>query len=260
MEKGSIIGLLACLVGVFVGAMMKGADIVALFTNIPALLIVLLGSFGATMLAFPFAATAALPKYVKKALMPGPPPNPTDTIKLIVSLTNRARTEGILALDDESKNLEDPFFRRGVQMTVDGTDPAVLAEGMKAEVKAMQERHKVGQAWLTQCGVYAPTFGIIGAVFGLMNVMSNLSDPAAIGYGIAAAFVATFWGVFIANGIYLPMANKLKTMTTDEVAYKKLLIEGILAIQAGTSPRVVEAVLLAQLPPKVREAAEAKAA
>ena len=260
MEKGSVFGLVACFAGVFVGAIMKGADIVALFTNIPAILIVILGSIGATMLAFPFAATAALPKYFKKGILPGPAPDPTETIGQIVKLTNRARTEGLLALDDESKNIKDPFFRRGIQMAVDGTDPQVLAEGLKAEVKAMQERHKVGQAWLTQCGVYAPTFGIIGAVFGLMNVMSNLSDPAAIGYGIAAAFVATFWGVFIANGVYLPLGNKLKTLTSEEVAYKKMLIEGILAIQAGTSPRVVEAVLLAQLPPKVREAAEAKAA
>jgi chemotaxis protein MotA len=260
VEKGSVFGLVACCIGVFVGAMADGANIPALFTNAPALLIVLVGSLGATMLAFPFIATASLPKYFKKALLPGPAPVPTDTIELIVKLTNRARTEGLLALDDESKNIEDPFFRRGIQMAVDGTDPAVLAEGLKAEVKAMQERHKLGAAYLTQWGVFAPTFGIIGAVFGLMHVMGDLTDPSKIGAGIAAAFVATFFGVFVANGIFLPMGNKLKTLSTDEVAYRKMLIEGILAIQAGTSPRVVEAVLMAQLPPKLREAAEAKAA
>lgn len=260
MEKGSVFGLVACCIGVFVGAAADGANIPALFTNAPALLIVLVGSLGATMLAFPFLATASIPKYFKKALLPGPQPDAKATIDTIVKLTNRARTEGLLALDDESKNIEDPFFRRGIQMAVDGTDPAVLAEGLKAEVKAMQERHKLGSAFMTQWGVFAPTFGIIGAVFGLMHVMSDLTDPSKIGAGIASAFVATFFGVFIANGIFLPMGNKLKQLSNEEVTYRKLMIEGILAIQAGTSPRVVEAVLLSQLPPKVRAEAEAKAA
>jgi chemotaxis protein MotA len=192
--------------------------------------------------------------------LPGAQPDPKSLIELIVKLTNRARTEGLLALDDEAKNIEDPFFRRGIQMAVDGTDPNVLGEGLKAEVKAMQERHKLGSAFMTQWGVFAPTFGIIGAVFGLMHVMSDLSDPAKIGAGIAAAFIATFLGVFIANGIFLPIGNKLKQLSNEEAAYRKMMIEGIMAIQAGTSPRVVEAVLLSQLPPKARAEAEAKAA
>lgn len=252
MEKGTLIGLPVCFLAMIVGAVLKGANPVALFTNAPAMIIVFVGCLSATMISMSWKDTAAFPKYFKKALSPGPERDTREQIEQIVTLTNRARTEGLLALDEEAKNIEDPFFRRGIQMAVDGTDPQQLAVAMNAEVKALQERHKVGQQWFTQAGIFAPTFGIIGAVFGLMAVMAKLDEPSHLGAGIAAAFVATFWGVFLANGVFLPMANKLKRLSGEEVASMKLTIEGVLAIQAGTSPRVVEQSLLAHLPPAQR--------
>jgi len=252
MEKGTLIGLPVCFLAMIVGAVLKGANPVALFTNAPAMIIVFVGALSATMISMSWKDTANFPKYFKKALSPGPEHDTREQIEQIVTLTNRARTEGLLALDEEAKNIEDPFFRRGIQMAVDGTDPQQLAMAMNAEVKALQERHKIGQQWFTQAGIFAPTFGIIGAVFGLMAVMAKLDDPSHLGSGIAAAFVATFWGVFLANGVFLPMANKLKRLSGEEVASMKLTIEGVLAIQAGTSPRVVEQSLLAHLPPAQR--------
>jgi chemotaxis protein MotA len=263
MEKGTSVGLAMAVVGVFVGAVMKGADPVMLFVNIPAILIVWIGSLGAVLVSHPFADTQNVGKYFQKVLKGGPEHSATETIAQIVTLTNRARAEGLLALEEESKQIEDPFFRKGIELAVDGTDPEALKKTLNAEIGAMKERHKAGQGWFTQAGVFAPTFGIIGAVFGLMATMSHLDDPAAIGHGISAAFVATFWGVFLANGLYLPAANKLKRLSAAEVAHKQLIVEGIMAIQAGVSPRIVEEMLKSHVPPAERgepAAAEAQAA
>ncbi|GIU90387.1 MAG: hypothetical protein KatS3mg010_1486 [Acidimicrobiia bacterium] len=171
-----------------------------LFVNIPAILIVWIGSIGAVMISHPFAETANIGKVFQKVMKGGEAHSASETIEQIVTLTNRARAEGLLALEEEAKKIEDPFFRKGIELAVDGTDPEALKKTLNAEIAAMRERHKAGQQWFTNAGVFAPTFGIIGAVFGLMATMAHLDDPAAIGHGIAAAFVATFWGVFLANG------------------------------------------------------------
>lgn len=240
MEKGSIIGLPIAIIGVFVGAIMKGADPVMLFTNVPALLIVIIGSIGAALLSTPMKEVkfGTFSKVMKGAEFPT-----EATITQLVSMTNTARTGGLLSLEAEAKTIEDPFFRKAVQLAVDGTDPAILKKVLRTEIAAKKERHKGPQGFWTNLGVFAPTFGIIGAVFGLMATMSHLDDPSKIGHGIAGAFVATFWGVFLANGVYLPAANKLKRMTAEEVAYMEMIVAGVLELQAGTSPRVMEGML-----------------
>jgi chemotaxis protein MotA len=252
MEKGTMIGLVMALVGVFLGAIMKGADIVMLFTNIPALLIVIVGSIGAVIISFPFADSQKAGKYLSIAMKGAPEHSASETIQQIVTLTSRARAEGLLALEEEAKKIDDPFFRKGIELAVDGTDPEALRKTLHADIAATKERHKVGQNWFTQAGVFSPTFGIIGAVFGLMATMGHLSEPEKIGHGIAAAFVATFWGVFLANGVWLPFANKLKRISGEEIAHKQLVVEGIMAIQAGVSPRVVEELLKSHVPPSDR--------
>lgn len=253
MEKGTMVGLGLAVVGVFVGAVIKGANVVMLFTNVPAILIVMVGSLGATIISHPFVETQGVGKYFQIAIKGVPTHDAKETIGVIVDLTNRARAEGLLALEEASKSVEDPFLRKGLQMAVDGTDPDALKKTLRSEVAALKERHKAGQAFFTNAGVYAPTFGIIGAVFGLMATMSHLDDPEKIGHGIAGAFVATFWGVFLANGVYLPFANKMKRFDSEEVAHMELVIEGIMAIQAGTSPRVVEEMLMSRVPPAERD-------
>lgn len=252
MEKGSIIGLPIAIIGVFVGAIMKGADPVMLFTNVPALLIVIVGSIGAALLSTPMkeAKFGTFSKVMKRSEFPT-----EATITQLVSMTNTARTGGLLSLEAEAKTIEDPFFRKAVQLAVDGTDPAILRKVLRTEIAAKKERHKGPQSFWTNLGVFAPTFGIIGAVFGLMATMSHLDDPSKIGHGIAGAFVATFWGVFLANGVYLPAANKLKRMTAEEVAYMEMIVAGVLELQAGTSPRVMEGMLQSYIKVDVEKAA-----
>ena len=260
MEKGSMVGLGVCLAGVFGSALLHGISPVFLFLEIGSLLIVWLGSLGATITSFPFAATQNLSKYIQKALKGQEEHSASETIQQIVHLTNRARAEGLLALEEEAKSIEDPFFKKGIELAVDGTDPEALKKTLLSEISAMKERHKIGQSWCTQAGIFAPTFGIIGAVFGLMATMAQLSQPDKVGEGIAGAFVATFWGVFLANGVWLPFANKLKMFSQQEVAHKLLIVEGIMAIQAGVSPRVVEELLKSHVPPSERTEEAAPAA
>jgi chemotaxis protein MotA len=252
MEKGTMVGLGMAVLGVFVGAIMKGADPVLLFTNIPAFLTVIVGSLGATIVSHPFSETQKIGKCFQKVMKGDAEHSANDTIAHIVHMTNRARAEGLLALEDEAKKVEDPFFRKGLELAVDGTDPDALKKTLHGEIHGMKERHKAGQQWFTSAGVFCPTFGIIGAVFGLMATMSHLDDPELIGHGIAAAFVATFWGVFLANALYLPAANKLKRMSAAEAAHKMLIVEGVMAIQAGVSPRLVEEMLKSHVPPSER--------
>lgn len=252
MEKGSLIGLPIVIVGVLLGALLKGVQPVVLFTNVPALLIVVLGSFGAALLSSPMkeARFGTMGKVMKGAEF-----RSEETISKLVAMTNTARTGGLLSLESEAKTIEDPFFRKAVELAVDGTDPAVLKKVLKTEIAAKKERHKGPQTFWTNLGVFCPTFGIIGAVFGLMATMSHLDDPSKVGHGIAAAFVATFWGVFLANGIYLPAANKLKRMTAEETAYMELIVAGVLELQAGTSPRVMEGMLQSYIKAPAEKAA-----
>ncbi len=254
MEKGSMIGLIVTLIGVFASVVMHGIDPVFLFMEFGSIIVVLLGSLGATMQAFPFEATQNIGKVIGKCMKGGAEHSAAETIAQIVDMTTKARAEGLLALEAASKEIEEPFLKKGVQLAVDGTDADALKKTLNAEIHAMKERHKVGALWLEKCGTFAPTFGILGAVFGLIATMGNLSQPELVGEGIAGAFVATFWGVFLANGLFLPWSAKLKKISADEVSHMQLVVEGIMGIQSGTSPRVVEAILSSHIPPSQRVA------
>lgn len=199
MGLGPLIGFLLVMIGVFIGALAKGVSPVILITNVPAILIVILGSTGSTMMSFPLADTKGVIKAFIKAFKPGPPPDFAATIDTIVELSDKGRKEGLLALESELSKLEYPLLQRGLQAAVDGVDAAVIEDTLLGEIAQMKARHKVGAAWMTQAGVYAPTLGIIGAVFGLIATLGHLDDPSKLGAGISAAFVATFWGVWLAN-------------------------------------------------------------
>jgi chemotaxis protein MotA len=253
MEKGTLVGLIICVVGVFASVILHGISPVFLFMEFGSIIVVIAGSLGATITSFPFEVTQNLGKIIGKVTKAPETPSAAETITTIVHLTNRARAEGLLALEEEAKKIEDPFFRKGLELAVDGTDPDALKKTLNSEIIAMKERHKLGIAWTEKAGIYAPTFGIIGAVFGLIGTMGHLSQPEKIGEGIAGAFVATFWGVFLANGVWLPFSNKLKQNSATEVAHKALIVEGVMAIQAGVSPRIVEEMLKSHVPPSQRE-------
>ncbi|MFC7479754.1 motility protein A [Luedemannella flava] len=167
----------------------------------------------------------------------------------MVSLAQRARREGLLALEDEAREVSDPFLRRGLELAIDGTDPEELSEILHAEVAAKRKSDRVAAKIFSDMGGYAPTIGIIGTVIGLVHVLEQLSDPNSLGPLIAGAFVATLWGVLSANIIWLPIANRLKRMSELECDQMELAIEGVLAIQSGSNPRLVAQRLKSLLPP-----------
>lgn len=252
MDISSLAGLVIVFIGIFVGMIMKGADPVAMFTNVAALLIVIVSSFGATVLANPLSVTTSALKAMLKIFLPGPPPDLAGTITELTGYAEKARRDGLLALEADLDKVGDPFLQHGLRLAVDGTEPATLKQILLADIKAMKERHKVVAGWFSSVGVYAPSFGIIGAVVGLIAVMGKLDSPEEMGHGIGAAFVATFWGVFMANGLFLPWAAKLKAQSAAEAAHRMLIVEGLLAIQHGSSPRSVLDQLNTHLPPSQR--------
>lgn len=255
--KATLIGLMIAGVGTVAGGFVKGVSPVYLVTNIPAILIVVVGALGATMASFDMKATSGVVKAIKKAVFPKNTPPPSENLTTLVDYANRARKEGLLSLESEVADLEDPFMKRSLQLAIDGNDPEDVAEVMRTDIKAMKGRHKIGADWCQAYGIFAPTFGIIGAVMGLIATLSHLDDPAKLSTGISAAFVATFWGVFIANGLMLPLSNKLKAMSAAEVQSREMVMEGVLAIQSGQSPRVIEETLLTYLAPSDAETVRA---
>lgn len=256
MDPAGLIGLVLVLFGVFVGAIMKHVNPAALFTVPAAFLIVIVASIGAAMMSNTMGDAKKLMTFLIKGIKGAKQPDTSGTIDQIVKMAERARREGLLALEEDIDTIDDPFFKRGLQLAIDGGDPETVSEVMEAEVRAMSDRHKVGAKFMMSIGIFSPTFGIIGAVFGLIATMAHLDDPSKLGEGIGAAFVATFWGVFLANGIFLPVANRLTSMSAKEIAYRRMIIEGVLSIQSGANPRMLDDMLRATLPPKERGSAE----
>jgi len=190
-------------------------------------------------------------------------PDPLDLpgrVAELVGYAEKARRDGLLALDEQLASVEDPYTRKGLQLVVDGTDPELVAEVLEAENDAMRKRHAMCVQPFDKAGGYAPTMGIIGTVFGLVHVLTNLSQPETLGPMISAAFIATLLGVASANVVYLPVSARLKGLSQEELHFREMTLEGILAIQAGENPRFVNEKLMAYVPPKLRPTEEEAAA
>ena len=250
MKFGTGIGIVISMLGIAMGATMEGANVMVAL-NVPAILIVLVGTLGATIAACGLPVHIRLPKLYMKAIMP-PDLDLVGRVNEIVGYAEKARRDGLLALDEAVKEIEDPFTQKGIQLVVDGTDPDLVAAVLDAENEAMRKRHAAGRAPFMQAGALAPTMGIVGTVFGLVNVMNNLNQPSTLGPLIAAAFLATLIGVGSANVFFLPLANRLKELSEAEMHFREMTLEGVLAIQAGDNPRVVAEKLMAYVPPKDR--------
>jgi chemotaxis protein MotA len=258
MKASSAIGLIVGCVGIALGATMEGSQVMAVL-NPSAMLIVLVGTLGATITGTSFESIKAIPKLFKKAFSP-------DVLDLnarvteLVRYAEQARRDGLLALDEQLAGVEDPYTRKGLQLVVDGTDPDLVADVLEAENDAMRKRHAAATQPFEKAGGYAPTMGIIGTVFGLVHVLSNLSKPETLGPSISAAFIATLLGISSANIVYLPIAARLKQLSQEELHFRAMTLEGILAIQAGDNPRVVQEKLTAYVPPSLRLTDEQAAA
>src|SRR5687768_2823389 len=227
---------------------MEGSSPMAIVL-MPAMILVFGGTFGAAIAGSSMADVKKIGGWFKLALLPAKVPPVSDRIATLVSLAEKARKEGLLALEAQVKDIDDPFLKRGLQMGIDGTDPEELRAVLEGEITAKKGEDKVAAKFFNQMGGYAPTIGIVGCIVGLINVMGNLSDPAALGPMIAAAFVATLWGVMAANFWFLPMGAKILRVSELQAAQMELLVEGITEIQAGTSPRAVRQKLTSMVPP-----------
>jgi chemotaxis protein MotA len=252
MKAATLVGILIAVAGIVLGGMMEGTSPMMLI-NIPAMILVFGGTLGVTMGSVGMERMKAIPGLYKRAFSAEPPALGA-RVGLIVGLAERARRDGLLALESEVEQIEDDFTRKGLQLVVDGTDPDMLREIMETEIDAMSARHKGGAETFKQAGGYAPTMGIIGTVMGLVHVLSNLSAPETLGPSISAAFIATLFGVGLANVVFLPVAARLKALSEEEVEERTLLLEGVMAIQAGDNPRVVAEKLMSFVPPAQRGA------
>jgi chemotaxis protein MotA len=254
MKAITAIGIIFAIVAMLVSATMEGTAIPAFFV-IPAWIVVFAGTAGATMAGTTMDQFKKIPALYKIAFSP-PELHPAERVKSLVGFAERARREGLLALEDEIEEIDDTFARKGLQLVVDGTDPDLVREILENEIDGMATRHHAGAAVFEKAAGYGPTMGVLGTVMSLVHVLENLSNPAILGPAISGAFIATLMGVGSANVIYFPVATKLKAISEEEVELRTLTVEGILAIQAGDNPRVVEDKLMAFVPPHERENAE----
>ncbi|MFZ5808644.1 MAG: flagellar motor protein [Chloroflexota bacterium] len=252
MDLATILGLVLGMIIITVVMIMDGGSPAELFHHPQAILLTVGGAFVATLISYPMKSLGLIPMWFKNAFM-GHKSNPTESIDLLAKMADKARREGLLALEDEAKKIKDEFLKKGVQMVVDGVDPSQVRAIMEIEIHHMQERHAQGINFFSAAGGYGPTMGIIGTVMGLISVLQKLDDPGSLGKSIAAAFLATLWGILSANIFWLPISGKLRANSEEEAAYRHMILEGILSLQAGENPRIVKEKLSAFLPPKERE-------
>jgi chemotaxis protein MotA len=255
MDPATIGGVVFAFAAILAMIVLEGGSPMSIMLPAP-LILVFGGSFGVAMagvmLKDGLAAIGTLKRAFTGKVIP-----PDDLVNSIVKLAEKARREGLLALEDAMKDVADPFLRRGLQLAIDGTDSDELRDILEAEVDAKRKADKAGAKFFADMGGYAPTIGIIGTCLGLVHVLENLAEPEKLGHLIAGAFVATLWGIMSANVLWLPIANKLKRLSEIECGHMELIIAGIINIQAGANPRLVAQKLRALLPPTGKPQAEA---
>ena len=238
MDKISLFGLLIGLVAILGGQVLEGGHVGSL-TQPTALLIVLGGTMGAVMLQSPYATFVRGVRMARWVWYP-PVIDYLQVIKQITGWSQLSRREGLLALENAMGQLKDDFARKGLQLLVDGAEPERLREVLEVEINTYEHELKMSARIWEAAGGYSPTIGILGAVLGLIHVMENLSDPSKLGAGIAVAFVATIYGVGLANLVFLPMSNKLKAHINRLLVQREMIVDGLVGIANGDNPRIIE--------------------
>ena len=256
MELATVIGVVLGILTIVVGMALKGASVAALL-NPAAFVIIMVGTAACLLNGFSLDDLKKFPVLMKKLFQKQVLFNKGELLRLFVELSQTARREGILALESRMEEITDPFLKNGISMIVDGLDADFVGDVLEADVQAMEERHRGGALIFSQAGTYAPTLGVLGAVVGLIAALGNLDDIEKLGTSIAAAFVATLLGIFTGYVLWHPFANKFKSMSKQEAEIKRMMIEGVLSLQAGDSPIAVEAKLLVFVSQKERAAIKA---
>ena len=238
MDLSTIIGIVAGFGALIAGFLMEGGSVAAL-GQLSAAVIVFGGTAGAIITSFPLSELKKFPQWIKTAFS-AQAFGTAEAYETLVRFAEKARREGLLSLEQELETVMDRFTRQGMQLVIDGTDPEITREILESNIAVLEKRHKVGISVFEAAGGYGPTLGIIGTVMGLVKVLGNLSDPSALSESIAAAFIATLYGVASANLLWLPIATKLKMKDKAEVSAMEMILDGILSIQAGENPSILK--------------------
>lgn len=255
MDIASIIGLIGCFFIIIFGIITGELGVAALpnFFEVPSVIITIGGTFICVL------ASNNLRDFISgltsiKLVFKLPAGDEAGTIRSIIDLSNVARKEGLLSLEEAANNLEDEFLKKGILLIVDGTDPELVRAILETELSCIESRHKKTIGFWETVGAMGPAWGMIGTLIGLINMLKNLSDPASVGPNMATALITTFYGSVLANWISAPVASKLKINNDTEIMLKEVIIEGLLSIQAGENPRVIEEKLKSFLSPQQRVA------
>lgn len=256
MDLGTVIGLLAGM-ALILSAILLASDIPT-FIDYPSILVVGGGALSACMISFPLQHLFGVAKVLKNCFFTKAR-DPRELIADMVRFAEVARRDGILALDNLTEEISDPFVVQGIQMAVDGTDPDLIETIMTSDLEAVEARHTEGKALFDALGKYAPAFGMIGTLIGLVIMLKNMSDPSTIGPAMAIALLTTLYGALVANLIALPLADKLGRRSKEELLLKTIVIKGVMAIQSGDNPRIVEQKLKTFLPGRLRKSSEGEA-
>lgn len=253
MDRTSLFGLILGIIALVFGMILKGVNFSVLI-NPAAILIIIIGTIAAVVIAFPTSEIKRVPKLFRILFQEQQIITIQELIPMFSEWAQIARKEGLLALEAKLPEIEDPFLKNGLSMAVDGQSAEFIRDVMTEEIEAMEERHEAGAQIFSQAGTYAPTLGVLGAVVGLIAALTNLANVEELGKAIGAAFVATLLGIFTGYVLWHPFANKLRRKSKQEIIIRQVMIEGILSILEGQSARAIEQKLAIYLPDHERHA------
>ena len=237
MDITTVLGLSLGIGAVVVSFVLEGGHLSAL-VQVPAMILVIFGTFGAAIITTSFSQLLNLPKLFKIILFERKL-NPQELIELLFMLSQKSRKNGLLSLEKELSAINDSFLRKAIQLAIDGFETTKIREILEIEMSYIHERHKVGSAFFQKLGGFSPTLGIMGTVLGLIHALGSMENSSNMASAIASAFIATLWGVAMANLIYLPISDKLKAKHQDEAVYLEIISEGVVSLAMGDNPRVI---------------------
>lgn len=252
MDIFLLIGLVVGVCAVGAGLLMKGANVSILFSP-EAMMVILVGTAAAIMNSFPKKEFLNIPRLFGVLFKDKAKDDPVEVIRKIIELSQVTRKNGLLAIESEVQQMDNRFMKLGLEMVVDGVEPEYIRQVLTDEIEGMEERHRTGALIFSTAGGTSPTLGVLGAVIGLIGALGNLNDTQKLGESIAAAFVATLYGIFFGYVVWHPFSSRLKRKSSEEVGTMQIMMEGILAIQEGKNPNNIEKKLLSMINPKDRK-------
>jgi chemotaxis protein MotA len=252
MDIATLLGVISAF-GLVLAAIFMGSGL-DLFINVPALMIVVGGTIGVTMINYPLKDVIGVLTVVKNAFFTRKSET-GELIRRLMAFSNKSRKEGILSLESDLQSIDDEFLKKGVQLSIDGLEPVEIGNLLEVEMDFARSRHQLGAEVFTTMGTYAPAMGMIGTLIGLVQMLQNMDDPSSIGPAMAVALLTTFYGSVLANIVCMPIAGKLRTRSKEEMLAKEMTVAGVISLSNGDNPRVLEQKLHAFVPPKHREPA-----